>query len=312
MCKEKKITNRNIVDEYVETADFEYFHDQAIEPYIRTTIDEKFVDIKIGSQEFNIYISKDFKDKYGTVLRNQYLKDISEIMKGTAVHDGPEFNLDVRITKSGNKSIHYDLRCGKIVHIFEHDWEIIDPPYPMFKKFRHQKEQCLPVKSSINEFENIDQFINIDNEEQKFLFKVNLITCFIPGFPHPIEFLHSEQGSAKSTLTKIKKGLVDPSILNSISLSKDNDLIQAVSHHYFPTFDNLSGLKKNTSDLLCRFVTGEGYSKRRLYTNDDDFIYQFMRCITLNGINQVATQPDLLDRGLIFELKRIPPEKLNS
>jgi len=308
MSKEKMITSSNLVDDYVDRADFEYFHDQTMEPYIRTVLDNTVRNMKIGSQEFNIFVSKDFKEKYGTVLRVSNLKDISEIMMGFAVHDGQEFKLDVRIIKSNDNSIYYDLGLGKLVHINVNGWEIIDPPYPMFKKFSHQKEQSKPLKSNKEDFENIDQFINIENEEQKYLFKVNLITCFIPGFPHPIEFLHGEQGSAKSTLTKIKKSLIDPSVLNSISLNKDNELIQAVSHHYYPTFDNLSVLKKQTSDLLCRFVTGEGYSRRKLYTDDDDIIYQYMRCITLNGINQVATQPDLLDRGLIFELKTILPE----
>jgi hypothetical protein len=63
------------------------------------------------------------------------------------------------------------------------------------------------------------------------------------------------------------------------------------------------------SDQLCRAVTGSGFSKRELYTDDDDIIYNFKRCIGFNGINLGATKADLLDRGIIIELERIPREK---
>ena len=61
--------------------------------------------------------------------------------------------------------------------------------------------------------------------------------------------------------------------------------------------------------MLCRAVTGNGFSKRILYSDDDDFIYRFRRCVGFNGINVAATRPDLLERGLILHLKRIPEEK---
>jgi len=49
-------------------------------------------------------------------------------------------------------------------------------------------------------------------------------------------------------------------------------------------------------------------SKRALYTDDEDKIYTFRRCIALNGINVVATREDLLDRSILLELERISPE----
>jgi hypothetical protein len=47
---------------------------------------------------------------------------------------------------------------------------------------------------------------------------------------------------------------------------------------------------------------------RQLYTDDDDIIYNFKRCIGFNGINLGATKADLLDRGLMIQLERIPKE----
>jgi hypothetical protein len=61
--------------------------------------------------------------------------------------------------------------------------------------------------------------------------------------------------------------------------------------------------------LLCRAVTGSGFSKRVLYTDDDDFIYSLKRCVGFNGINLGATKADLLDRGLIIQLERLTKDK---
>jgi len=45
-------------------------------------------------------------------------------------------------------------------------------------------------------------------------------------------------------------------------------------------------------DTLCRLVTGDGDSKRALYSDDEDFIYQLKRVILLNGINAPTERGD--------------------
>jgi len=80
-------------------------------------------------------------------------------------------------------------------------------------------------------------------------------------------------------------------------------------HHWYIPLDNLTVLSGWLSDSLCKTVTGDGFTKRELYSDDDDIIYSFRRCIGLNGINLVAVKPDLLDRCLIFELDPIPQNK---
>src|ERR1051325_1516252 len=56
-------------------------------------------------------------------------------------------------------------------------------------------------------------------------------------------------------------------------------------------------------------VTGIGNSKRRLYTDDEDVIYRYKRCIMLNGINISLTEPDALDRSILTEVARISNEE---
>ena len=59
------------------------------------------------------------------------------------------------------------------------------------------------------------------------------------------------------------------------------------------------------SDTLCRAVTGSGFTKRALYTDDNDFSYQFYRIFIINSISPCANRPDLLDRAIVVDLERI-------
>ena len=83
-------------------------------------------------------------------------------------------------------------------------------------------------------------------------------------------------------------------------------MVQQLDHNWCAYFDNVTSISYEISDLLCRAVTGDGFSKRELYSDDDDVIYSYKRCIGINGINNPATRPDLLDRSILFRLERIP------
>jgi hypothetical protein len=83
-------------------------------------------------------------------------------------------------------------------------------------------------------------------------------------------------------------------------------LSQVFDHHACAVLDNLTYVKQWHSDALCRAVTGDGMSKRKLYTDEDDIIMSYKRAIILTGINPPTTAPDLIDRSLLIELERIP------
>ncbi len=59
--------------------------------------------------------------------------------------------------------------------------------------------------------------------------------------------------------------------------------------------------------MFCRAATGGAFSKRGLYSDDDDVFFDFRRCIMLNGINVVPSRPDLLYCSIILTLQDIRP-----
>ena len=122
--------------------------------------------------------------------------------------------------------------------------------------------------------------------------------------------MHGEQGSAKTTTMRMTKGLIDPSLEEMAMVPKDvNDLAQKLSHHWVCYFDNLTIIPDWLSDLLCRVVTGAGFSKRELFSDEGDIIFQLKRVVGINGINIITTRADLLDRSIPLELLPIPEDK---
>jgi hypothetical protein len=149
-----------------------------------------------------------------------------------------------------------------------------------------------------------------ESEDNKLLFKVYIVSLFYPEIQHPALMLYGEKGTAKSTLQELIKMLVDPSLIKTLAFSRNiESMIQKLAHNYVCYFDNISKIYESISDILCRAVTGSGFSKRELYSNDDDIIYNYMHCIGINGINLGATKSDLVDRGLIIEHTPIPKYK---
>jgi len=146
-----------------------------------------------------------------------------------------------------------------------------------------------------------------------------LIAALRPAGPYPVLCLHGEQGTAKSTTARLLRDLVDPYKARLRRLpTTDQDLMIAANNSWVAAFDNLSGLEPALSDALCCVATGGGYSTRKLYTNEEETIFDVCRPVILTGIEEVATRPDLLDRAIVVQLpvmdsrKRRPEKKLDA
>jgi hypothetical protein len=158
-------------------------------------------------------------------------------------------------------------------------------------------------------FDKLLQLTNVKDEQSKILLKVYIVSLFIPDIPHAILVLHGEKGSAKSTLQQLIKLLVDPAKPILLTIHKDrSEFVQQLNHNYVAFYDNVKHVPYWLSDEACKAVTGIGQTKRKLYTDDDDIVYEYKRCLGFNGINISLTEPDFLDRSILIELTRISKE----
>jgi hypothetical protein len=307
--EEKKLSEADILLELL--TDLNLFQGENNEPYAEVEINGNKELMNVNGKQFKRYVCRRFFDRYKSAPKGNAIKSALLVLESKAVFDGDKCQLSNRVANYGGFNW-YDLADDKrrSVRINADGWEIADKTPTIFKKFSHQKSQVLPQKNG--DIRKILDFVNIKEDDQ-LLFLIYLVSCFIPGFPHPIQIIHGEKGGSKTMTFKLLKSLIDPSVIQVLTFPKNiQELIQNLDHHWYLGFDNISNITDSTSDALCRAVTGEGFSKRRLYTTDEDKIYSYQRCIALNGINVVATKEDLLDRSLLFQLERISPENRRS
>ena len=285
--------------------DYDLFHDQRLEPYL--CYRELGVHtMRIGSDEFGIWLARKYWQMKRKPLPNETESKVTETLAGYARFEGIQMDLHIRYA-SNDDGLWYDLGNGTAVNTDRKGWRLVGIPPVLFRRLPHQKHQVIPEHDA--DISRLRPYINLSNDDDWLLFLVNLISVLIPGFPHPLLVLYGPQGAGKSTPMRVMKELLDPSQLQGLTMPNQvSELVQQASHHGFIFYDNLSGLKGEMSDALARASTGDGFSKRTLYTDDGDFIYVIQRSIALNGINQVITRPDLLDRSILIKLERINPE----
>ncbi len=112
--------------------------------------------------------------------------------------------------------------------------------------------------------------------------------------------MHGEQGSAKSTVARVLRSLIDPCVAPLRAAPRDDrDLVIAASNSWVVALDNLSSVPPWLSDALCRLATGGGFATRQLFTDDEEAIFDVQRPVILTGIEELASRADLLDRALV-------------
>lgn len=301
---EKKQTAIIFVEE-IKNKNIKLFHNQYKEGYAALNGDGSAI-LRVRSKEFRRYVSHFMFKNTGKIISQDSLNNIIQLTEALALFEGEYHELYVRIASKGN-GVFYDLGDGKAVYIDKDGWSITNQPPILFRRFPHQTNQVIPKEGG--KVTDLLWFVNIKNEQEQLLFLVYTIAAFIPDFPHPILVLHGAQGASKTTALKMLKLLVDPSIIKTLSApDSEREFVQLASHHYFFFFDNLSKLPSWLSDSLAKASTGDGFSKRELFSDDDDVIYSFQRTIGIDGINQVVEKADLLDRSILLGLERIPKE----
>lgn len=259
-----------------------------------------------------LYFKAENKSVYSEAMQ-QTIITFETIAEHDDIVENNTITLHNRTCEHDN-AIWYDLsnEQWQAVKITKDGWDIIDKPPPLFRRRPHQKPHVQPKPNG--DLSKLYPFLEgIEASEHKKIVILWLISCFIPEFPHPILVPYGDQGSGKTTLTKNCKAIVDPSLIETLGrIGRVDDLVQVLSHHWMLSFDNLSSLSKDIQDILCGAVTKSNYSKRKLYTDDEDIIGLLHNCLIISGINYPATAPDLLDRCILIKLKRFSNNKNNK
>lgn len=304
----------DILLELIKNANVEYFHDCSSATFVRLPVNSHIETRATKAKVVKLWLSGQFYQATGKAVSQDALKQVLGVMEARAMFEGPKIELSLRVAEREG-ALWYDLANDdwQVIKIMLGSWEVVIKPPALFIRAANTAAQVIPERVEKRDVFKVLDFVNLSDDGQKLLFIVELISCLIPTIPHTVSIWHGEKGSAKSSTMKIRRKLIDPAIQELQLMPKDtSELALLLSKNWMPSFDNLDGLPGSVSDILCVAATGGGISKRELYTDSDEIILSFLRCIALNGISEPVTRPDLLDRAILFELQRISEEQRKS
>jgi len=260
---------------------------------------------RIGTKAFRYWLQQQFWTKHKAAANSQAMQDAIGVLRGKALFDGPEHPVSVRLDDGGG-TIWVDLANNEwqAVQINADGWKIVDMPPVRF--IRPRGMLPLPMPERGGSVDELRPFLNVSTDEDWLLIVAWLIAALRPNGPYPVLGLHGEQGSAKTTTCRMLRELIDPNESALRCEPRDlRDLMIAASNGWIVALENLSSIPVWLSDALCRLSTGGGFLTRELYTDDEEKLFNTMRPVMVNGITELATRSDLLDRTVAITLPTI-------
>ena len=286
---------------------FKLFHDDNRDAYA-----------EVGNAVYSLR-SKDFKELLGHGFykltgkgcNTNAVSDAINTLEAIAKHTGGEHTVHIR-TFNDTKRIMIDVRDQErhTITIDANGWRVDKGCFVKFVCKRGMT--ALPMPNDKGDISLLCKYLNINNDDLPLI--IGWLLCAIGGVkPYPILILQGGQGSGKSTTSRVIRALGDPSSVPLRSPPKDTkDLLVSAGNTHVVTLDNLSGLSPEISDCLCRLSTGGGHDVRQLYSDTDQILLDIQKPVIINGIDDIATRPDLAERALIINLPEIKPDNRRS
>jgi hypothetical protein len=247
----------------------------------------------------------------GAAAGGQALTDSTLILEGLAATQTPE-RLHLRVAEhDGTIYVDTGRQDGQVIRIGQGRWAVTTTAPVRF--LRTKLTGAMPLPPRDGDVSRLWDFVNVATEDRPVLLAALIAALVQCDVPHPVLALFAEQGSAKSTTTRMLVDLVDPSPVPLRQAPRDTDSwVTSASGSWVVALDNLSAIPPWLSDSLCRAATGDGNVKRALYTDADLAVVKFRRCVIVNGIDVGAVRPDLAERLATVELRRIDRHQRQS
>jgi hypothetical protein len=259
----------------------------------------------IRSKRFRGWLRRRYYEETGEALSAGVITSTLDLLEARAQFDGPERTTHVRLAEHAGH-IYLDLadEDWRAVEIGPGGWRVIGSPPVRFR--RPAGMLPLPVPEQGGSIEALVPLLNLASRNDLVLVVMWLLATLRSRGPYPLLAISGEQGSAKTVLSKLLKALIDPNAAPVRALAREErELMIAADHSHLLAFDNLSDLPGWLSDALCRLASGGSFAVRRLYTDDEEALFQAARPILVNGIEDVIRRPDLADRAIFLTLAAI-------
>jgi len=265
-----------------------------------------------GKTGLRAELARRFFAETNSVASQQALADAGMVLEGFAAQQEPQ-RVHLRVAeRDGVVYIDMGNTAGSVIRIGGGRWDIVPTAPVLFRRTKLTGE--LPTPQPGKGGGRLWEFVGIAEADRPILLAVLVAALIQVDVPHVILLLLAEQGSAKSTITRILVSLVDPSAVPLRQPPRDPDgWTTAAAASWVVALDNMSGdIDGWLSDCLCRASTGDGNVKRALYTDGDVAVTAFRRCVITNGVDVNPVRGDLAERIATVKLPRITRRRAES
>jgi hypothetical protein len=274
--------------------------------YAHVLVDGHHVNLDVHSRAFRTWAAHQFYLSVGHTIGDRGVADALAVLEGQALHDGrAEEAVHLRVAELGGK--YYLFLADQNHTVMEIDalgWRTCSSPPVNFVK--SPAMNALPMPQHGGTLQLFMKYLNL-NESDLVLAIAWLTAALRPVGPYPVAILTGEQGSGKTTAMRVLKRLVDPTESEDRAEPRvPKDMMIAADHEHVLAWDNLSNLTPACSDTICRIATGSSMALRTLYTTKDETVIKAQRPQLLNGIGDVVTRADLLERSIILQPLTLP------
>jgi len=266
----------------------------------------------VRSKQFAEWLQRRHYENTGELARQQDLREATKAIEARTLFDAPELPAFVRVgDHSGHSYLDLANDEWQVVEIDDDGWRVVTAPSVKF--LRTPGVQPLPIPVSGATINDLRPFVNVAGQYDWSLLVAYVVSALHAVGPFPMLSLFGEQGTAKSTVARVIRAIVDPRSSGLRAQPRHvQDLMIAAQNSWLLSFDNLSFVPAWFSDALCRLATGGGFATRQLHTDSQETLFDAQRPVILTGIGELATRSDLLDRCLNIELPRISASQRRS
>jgi hypothetical protein len=300
--------------------DADLWHDKDSNAFARVTVSQHQENFAIKSTAFRHWLTHQYGERYPMKIAGracpsapstQALSEAINALSAKAAR-GAEHQAAVRVGGHGGL-IYLDLGTSdwSAVEIAPEGWRIINTAPVRF--VRPPGFRALPVPVKGGKISELLPFVNVATRNDFLLMVGCLLAALRPTGPYTVLIINGEQGSGKSITCRVFRRLIDP---NGAELRNDTrderDLLLAAKNGWMLALDNLSYLRNDLSDAICRIATKGAFATRALYTNDEEFFLEVCRPVLLNGIPPLASRADLADRAIVLTLPAMTDDRRRS
>ncbi len=279
----------------------------------RTELDEPFAVAHDGSNVALMFkgskdalrstLSKEYRRRTGRTPSASALTDAMTALQGEAL-DTPVEPVHLRVAEhDGGVVIDMGDANGRAIVVRPGSWEIVDISPVLFR--RTALTAALPMPERGGNVALLRDVLNVSPETWRLVVGW-LVSAFLPNIPHPILMMGGAQGTGKTTAARYMVRLIDDSPAPLRSEPRDPEAwAMAAAGSWAVAIDNVSSISAWWSDALCKTVTGDGWIRRKLYTDSELAVLSYRRVVALTSIDAGALRGDLGDRILLVDLERI-------